>query len=764
VSEEDKGPRLLPLLLALVSLTPQLGAALPLRSYYFRDFTVTFYPLRLFAAREFAAGRWPFWNPYIGEGAFWAPALYPPDLLHALWPGPAAVSWLLTLHFPVAALAAYALARELGADRWGGFVAGVAYSLGGLALSSLNLYVFFQALALAPLVALTLRRASLRGGASIPLGGLVLGVSLSTLAVEFVVQAVLLGVALGWAAWPAWRALGRMSLAVLLGLGLAAVPVAVTLGFLGESVRGAGFPQDVALANELHPVGLLQVLIPRLFGLPSVEAFWGARFFTKGFPYFLSLYLGPYVLALAACGVRPLEKRTRGVLLALGALGLWYALGTRGGLAPLLSSLPLAHSFRFPSKALLLPHACLALFAGVGASRLRSGAGWVSFGVGQSLALGIVLGVGGLLASAGDLVLSWGGVAPALREGVARALVRDCGVVAALALAGILVAFAVRLRRVSPLGGLLLSVALLVLDLDRAGTGMNPQVSPVFFDPLPEMVALHLSELDGGRVFSYGLDKSPAYRAFLGRSEPGTGLWSFFLNRQILAPYDNILDRVESVEAKDLTSFVPRPPVLDFEEYDPRLVGAVLTRLRNAAVSRLLSLDPLDEPGLSLEAEIPAGPPGLKIRVYQVLRPWPRFYVACHLLGAESRLEALERPLVGRFDPQGDVVLEEPSPEPSCQKASARRTRALPGDEAYELETDGVAYLVTRDSDARGWEASVDGGSAPVLRANGKHRAVRVSGGRHTVALRYRPPGLPVGLVLMTLSAAASLLLLRGRR
>ena len=106
-------------LAAAASLLPHLSALLPLRSYYFRDFTVTFYPLRLFQARELAAGRWPFWNPYVQEGSFALPALYPPDLLHVLWPGPAAVSWLLTLHFPLAAAAFFWLARELGAGRKG---------------------------------------------------------------------------------------------------------------------------------------------------------------------------------------------------------------------------------------------------------------------------------------------------------------------------------------------------------------------------------------------------------------------------------------------------------------------------------------------------------------------------------------------------------------------------------------------------------------------------------------------------------------------
>ena len=58
----------------------------------------------------------PFWNPYIYEGAFALPTFYPVDLLHVLDSGPAAVSWLLTLHLPLAAVGAYWLARELGAD------------------------------------------------------------------------------------------------------------------------------------------------------------------------------------------------------------------------------------------------------------------------------------------------------------------------------------------------------------------------------------------------------------------------------------------------------------------------------------------------------------------------------------------------------------------------------------------------------------------------------------------------------------------------
>ena len=51
--------RWLPLLLVPVALLPDLAAALPLRTYFFRDFGAAFYPLHLFAARGLREGRLP---------------------------------------------------------------------------------------------------------------------------------------------------------------------------------------------------------------------------------------------------------------------------------------------------------------------------------------------------------------------------------------------------------------------------------------------------------------------------------------------------------------------------------------------------------------------------------------------------------------------------------------------------------------------------------------------------------------------------------
>jgi hypothetical protein len=76
--------RWLPLLLVPTALLSDLGAALPQRTYFFRDFTVAFLPLRLFAARELREGRIATWNPLVFEGSFQLPALYPTPCGRAL--------------------------------------------------------------------------------------------------------------------------------------------------------------------------------------------------------------------------------------------------------------------------------------------------------------------------------------------------------------------------------------------------------------------------------------------------------------------------------------------------------------------------------------------------------------------------------------------------------------------------------------------------------------------------------------------------------
>ena len=189
----------------------------------------------------------------------------------------------------------------------------------------------------------------------------------------------------------------------------------------------------------------------------------------------------------------------------------------------------------------------------------------------------------------------------------------------------------------------------------------------------------------------------------------------------------------------------------------------LLPWLRNAAVTRVLSLDPLTHADLVPLGTVAPGLPGLLIHLYAVGSAWPRTHVACRVIGEDGPEQALLRPYAHGFDPERDVVLEagrgsavDGALGSTCTPGRARLTAARAGEERFDVETNASAYLVVRDSYARGWRASVDGVSAPILRADGKHRAVAVPAGKHEVVMRYEPPGLWIGIGLTVLAALAS--------
>jgi uncharacterized membrane protein YfhO len=67
-------------------------------------------------------------------------------------------------------------------------------------------------------------------------------------------------------------------------------------------------------------------------------------------------------------------------------------------------------------------------------------------------------------------------------------------------------------------------------------------------------------------------------------------------------------------------------------------------------------------------------------------------------------------------------------------------------------------YLNVVDSYDPFWVAEVDGTRAPLLRANGLFRAVRLTPGRHEVRFRYRPTQLYAGAAISGITAVMLLL------
>jgi hypothetical protein len=720
---------------AAVAFLPFLRGVLQGRCFFFRDLSLHFFPLRRFAVEGLRAGELRFWNPYVHEGVPLSllPISYPLDLLQALLPDERGFSLLLALHVPLAALSFLLLARGLGLGSIAAAGGALVYGLGGFTLSSLNLYVYLQAVAWAPLVVLGLLRAGSGGRREVGIAGLVIAVALSTTGVEIVAQAVLFGLALAWVRREPSRWM-RLGSSLATGCGLAAWTILLMGGLVAGSERGRGFAPEVVLAHSVHPLTFVQVVAAGFYGDLSNLAgrFWGQNFFPRGFPYLLSLYLGVTALSLAAVGaVRGGTHRVR--LLALLAAGAVVCLGRWAGLETVIAALPLPGLFRYPSKAFFTVHLAVALLVALGLDALlREGRGW-------RLLAGSAGALGGLLVAApwtpallpGPVRWFVAGFFPpeypaALRLDRLRFVLDDASRGGLVAVAVALLAALVVARRLDPARAGLAVAALAAADLLRAGAGLNPMVTPSFYEPSAEM-SREAARLREGRVFTCDPDQSPAYhRARAARGDEHE-VWTFLVSNDLLTPSFNLRLGVRTALSQDLTMLVPRSRLLSWDEGGCRDFGAIVERVRAAGVSHVLSLDPLDHP--DLRPLVVAAPPRIA----------PLAVHAYALAGALPRSEVA-----------GGRVL-----------AQAER----PGRIEVEVQAGAEAVVVVREAVAPGWSAAVDGSPAPVRRDGGRHLAVPVPAGRHRISLGYSPPGLRPGLLVSLAAAAVTALLLRpGRR
>src|SRR5437762_10967351 len=111
------------------------------------DLTQQYFPLRVLAAREIAAGRLPLWNPSMFAGQpgladSQMAALYPINFLSAVmlgWlnrPFTLAVFQLqIVLHYALAALFTFAFAYRFTRSRFGAGVAALTFTFGGYLIS-----------------------------------------------------------------------------------------------------------------------------------------------------------------------------------------------------------------------------------------------------------------------------------------------------------------------------------------------------------------------------------------------------------------------------------------------------------------------------------------------------------------------------------------------------------------------------------------------------------------------------------------------------
>jgi hypothetical protein len=741
---------------ALIAFLPFARGALAGQTFYFRDFATIFLPLHVFALAGLGVGEVRYWNPYVHEGVpiAYPPISYPLELIAVLAPREHTVSLLLALHVPLSAVAFLILARGLGLARGAAAGGALVYALGGFALSSLNLYVYLEAMAWAPLVLASLLRAAQGSRRAFVAGALTTGMLVSSLGAEIVTQTLLIAAALAWQRGGGRRLL-RLAASAALGAGLAAPTALVMSEVTAGTARSAGFHPAVVLAQSVHPFTLLQVVIGGLYGDLSdlTNRWWGQNFFPRGFPYILSLYLGGTVLALAWVGVRR-GRSFAGRLAVLAVLAVVVCLGRWAGFQPLVEALPF-RPVRYPVKAFFTVHIAIALLAALGLDALER---TEERGVWRDL-LAACLGLGALLVLGPRIFAALPDAAhrfqaaffpPAMpwafRLDRFRYVVDDAmrGGLVALAAAGVvLVRLAHRVRARVACQGL---VALVAADLLRTGAGLNPTVTSSFFRPSEEMAREAAVLRSRGRTFTCDVHRSPAY--WQARAERGTNheVWTFAVLIETLTPNLNMADRVRTAFTEDLMSLIPvsaaPPPDASCSDF-----AAIAERLRSGGVSDVISLDRIADPRLRLRTVIaPARIAPLRVWIYELADPLPLRFVA-------TTVRSLGPALVE--DDRGTAIVEGLTRETSGATGRILEISERNGGVEMTVEADRPTVVVQRENWRKGWSANVNGAAAPVLRSNGRYRAVEVPAGRSRVTLRYDAPGLRAGLAISALSTLA---------
>jgi hypothetical protein len=701
-------------------------------SYFWEDFTLQTYPFTNFAATSLAGGSIPLWNPYTFNGmpfladiqttVFYLPMtalalVVKNGLLHFWW-----LELVVVLHYILAGIGMYAVARSFGLRRVAALFSGVAYMLSGFMIAHAIHQMIVTLVAWYPLVYLLFR------GALQERRWLWVFVAAPALALSILAgfpQLTLylfsfLGITFLFELLTTFRgrrllsrdALGmtlRAAGVVILALALAAIQLLPTMELAPLSQR-ASITYAKATEGSWSWGQLVTLFYPKFFGVSQFEdyQYWGPGEYWHYWETCVYLGIGTLLLALMSF---PLIRKNRHVAYfwGIGLAALLFGLGNNFVLHPAIWHwIPGFSLFRNPARAGIFVTFAAALLAGWSLDRITSGERTIPL---QRTQRAILVGAAGtgllvwILAAAGFL----DGVFPFLARPAIGSTVREGMLVGVLflLLSGAVLWVLLRRSGRSPLWGL---VPTLLLFLDMSVFGGRQMQSPV--NPLDYFAR--------SRRITEPLKAEGKGEFFRVNARHPRGM--------VMDRNQGMIDRIFMMEG-----YTP----LALQRLYPPLPGTKMFDLLNAKYMTVVDGN----------------------RLAFVLNPtyFPRafFLYGTHCVRSDSEFVAYAASPA--YDYRKIAILEEDpgfalSPPDSIPRWSARITSYDNNEIRLVAETEREGILTLSEAYYPGWKATVDGAAAPILRVDYTLRGIHVGPGRHEVDVRFAPASFARGSVI-TLAA-----------
>ena len=734
------------------------------------DLTELFLPHHLnVSARLARHGRFPLWDdsgfggrPMVGNSQ--GGLFYPPVWL-AWWSrSRASLGWLTVTHLICGSIGTYVLLRTVGASRVASVVGAGCFQLSPyvIAQTSEGHYPHVWAASWYPWAFWAFMRRRRGGiGNAVILPPILAMAFLTGHPQEWYYLVSVLSV---WAmadALLAWRRDGHRAAVwawagwagvLVWSLGLIAVELLPDLAVQRWVLQSGRMAMGPASRYHLHSPNVMQLLSPSALGGPA-DYFGRDNYWET----VLSVGLLPLVLAAIARVRHPDRALTRGWLILVGAAVL-FAAGRQFGLFAVLYAIaPGMDRFRVPARSLFLVALGASVLAGLGVDALaRSttapGPGrWSRIGV-AIVAVGLILGriaasrvspgASGLLETSRAMPWAF----------AASRVVSDRGFW--LAVAGMTIAFAWLSRRPADrqlvawsLGALALLELVVhaqgVVRVARAERFLGPDpisetlVRAEPLTPGPFRIRVRDTLYNDLRAFGHGFEKVNVNDWFQLQhaADLYETLYLIMRRPRPTDPAEPLGEAVARYRREVQQGVLDRMGVafLVADHVDPDAPWPLLAtgRWRGSSFAIHCNTTAMPRAYVVPRAVVAPEDPATVLSTFRHLNPRAAVLMARDPLGPSGVRQPFTPAVWASQDPDRIVV---------------------------HVETRAPGLLVIGDTWMPGWTALDDGHPAPILRGNHAQRVIPLPHpGRHEVVLRYRPPGLDLGLAVTFVSGLASI-------